>query len=176
MLRTPLTVRQIDSMAAVEPYLAGLRQIVTFFRKELSDDFSGDHPDTLLENTLSCIPFLWLITDEAGNVYASSALSDIVPGRHGFIHGMRLPVVRRHPGVKVLIGMMLRTAFETLGLRKLKAEFDADNRSALGFCLCMGFRREARFPADTVKRGMPCDVLLYALTAEQYNTLYTERN
>jgi RimJ/RimL family protein N-acetyltransferase len=62
-----------------------------------------------------------------------------------------------------------------LALLKLKAEFEAHNAGAKGFCLRLGFQREALFKADVKLDGHLRDVAIYSLTAHRYHSVLLPR-
>ncbi len=110
-------------------------------------------------------------TNEQNNknrVYGMACLSDITPGRHAFVHGVSHPGIRRHPAVSALGKLVLNVAFNELNVRKVKAEIEANNQGAIGYCRRMGFVREAHFKQDNRIAGQWQDVLVYSLFAEQF--------
>jgi RimJ/RimL family protein N-acetyltransferase len=90
------------------------------------------------------------------------------------VHGIARPVLRRTKVVDQVVSKVLRVAFDQLDVYKIKAEFDADNRAAKGFCLRMGFTREALLKADTQRGAQKQDIALYSLFAPCYRA-FTQR-
>jgi RimJ/RimL family protein N-acetyltransferase len=149
-----------------EKHVNGIRQLLNLYQSVLADDFTN--LENLLENTLACIPYLWLLVDESQTIYAIGSLTDIMPQRYALVHGLCEPYVRKNPALQSAYQDIFHCAFEELRLHKLKAEFDADNRGALGFCRYWGFRREACLKEETHRTGQKQDVLIYSLFAERY--------
>lgn len=171
-------VCRIASLEELTPYQASMGDLLKRYRALLLDDASRSgeaerDARLLLENTAACVPWLWVLTDGACQVWAIAALSDIQPGRHAFLHGASHPALKRHSGrgggdIERTLLPVLQAAFQELGLLKLKAEFEADNAGAKGFCLRLGFRREALFKADIQVGGRLRDVAIYSLSAQRY--------
>lgn len=161
----PLSMVRMTKPACLLPYQAGVQQLLSIYQNVLADDFTI--AENLFENTAACIPYLWLLVSECNTVYGIASLTDVIPGRHSFIHGAYHPSIRKHPQVKTIIDAVLHEAFYTLGVQKLKAEFDADNVGAKGFCHRFGFIQEARLRADTQRQGKKQDVLIYTLLKEK---------
>lgn len=154
-----------EQNALPESLIQGLDRLLCLHREALVDDFT----ESLLHNTLSCIPYVWLLVDAQKRVLAVACLTDVKPQATACIHGASLPEMRRQPVLRdAMIREVLRYAFEELGLHKLKAVFDADNRGALGFCRKWNFQREACLREETLRNGQRQDVLSYALFAERY--------
>jgi hypothetical protein len=142
--------------------------------------------NALLINVRSTIPYLWLAV-EGHNVLAATCLSDETPDWQAKIHGLS---VNSHHGVSysnVASGQMsdlkkkrrlavidhislaaMNFAFDMLNLHKLTAQFDVDNHGARGYCLRMGFQREARLWAETRRNGQPMDQYRYVLFREDF--------
>lgn len=154
-----------------QKHLQGIQQWLNQYQSVLADDFTT--PENLFENTLACIPYLWLLVDIQQTVYAIGSLTDVMPGRHALVHGLCEPRIRNHPALQEAYLDIFHCAFVELGLHKLKAEFDADNRGALGFCRHWRFRREAFLKEDTQRAGQKQDVLIYALFADRYRNQLT---
>jgi|GEM_PF-3135009 len=176
-------IRQLETPEQFEPLQPGIRELLGFYQDILADDFcdvaaeNANHPNQRLEqlttNTRSCMPWLWIITDQAGRVLAIAALGQVTPGRHAYLHGVAHPLLLTQrccsPAlINQLANRVLTLGFETLGLIKIKAEFEADNRGALGFCRRMGFTREAHFRQDNRVGGLLKDVVVYSLFAERF--------
>jgi RimJ/RimL family protein N-acetyltransferase len=163
-----LTIQQIQVPAEFARYEAGVRRLLFMFRETLLDDFCEPEPEILVRNTASYLPWLWLLTDADHQVLALACLTEVIPGRHAYAHGVSDPAIRKHPGIAALAETMLSCAFETLGVHKVKAEIEATSLGAKGFCLKMGFTREGCLRRDNRIRGEWRDVLIYSLFAERY--------
>lgn len=164
-VRPALRICQIETLDQFERYRQGLDALLRLHQAVLLDDFSGADPSVLVRNTATYRPWLWVLVDEADAVYGLACLTDVIPGRHAFVHGVSHPGIRRHPGVDVLGRLVLAVAFERLGVAKVKAEIEAHNRGALGYCRRLGFRREAHFRCDNRLQGRWQDVYVYTLNA-----------
>lgn len=160
-----LSIHRIPDADSLRGYADSLKALLGLYRTALAPALPDE---VLLRNTAACMPWLWLVTDATGRVYAVASLTDFVPGRHVFIHGVTDSALRRHPVVDVLAWAVLAFAFVRLGVRKVKAEFETDNRAVLGFCRRWGFVREALFGRDLWIRGEWRDVAVYSLTGERF--------
>lgn len=157
-------ITQLCSPADLARYAPGMEALLARYRHILLSPATGG-ADNLLANTASTMPWLWVLAaDEA--VYAIGALADIEPGRHAWIHGAAHPAMRRHPAIPALFDTMGRRAFDTLGLLKIKAEFEADNPGAKGFCRRFGFVREGYYRRDIRLTGELKDVVVATLSAD----------
>ena len=168
----PLPLRQIaiNSAAEFERYKPGIQALLTIYQTVLLDDFCNPHPTHLVDNVGTYIPWLWILADPNGRIDAVAGLSDIIPGRHAYLHGVSHPDTRKHPAVRALGEWVLQVAFAALGVHKVKAEIEANNPGAKGFCRRMGFIREAHFRRDNRVNGQWQDVLVYSLFAEQWRS------
>lgn len=174
-----LRVLQIQSEKTLIPYRASLFALLKLHWVTLLDDGQQatpqrlmNNPDTaaalLLENTLSAMPYLWLLVDENNRVWAAGALTDIQPGRHGFLHGVSDPDLNPKWGITQTFLALADMAFNELNLLSIKAEFEAHNRGATGFCRRLGFRKVALRERDIRVQGQLYDVALYTLSAERF--------
>ncbi len=173
-----LRVIRIQTLDALHPYRESLENLLGRYESTLLDDAhrsGNDQQDraTMLENTISCCPWLWLLIDSDAlpaidPVVGYACLSDVEPGRHAFLHGVSEPAVRRTSGPDRTILALLETAFNALDLLKVKAEYESNNLGAKGFCRRFGFRREALFEADIWVNGQLQDVCVSVLTATEY--------
>lgn len=166
-------VRQIQTPSDLTPYHPGLLALLKTHCSVLLDDVqrTGNMEQDarfLLENIAGYAPWVCLLTDANATVWGVAALSDIQPGRHAFLHGVSHPGLRESADIDRTVFPLTQAAFETLNLLKLKAEFEANNAGAKGFCLRLGFRREALFKADVQINGQRRDVALYSLPVEIY--------
>jgi len=182
-----LRIRQIESVEQFQPFSAGITALLQFHQSTLRDDFSQQDIQQLVQNTLTYVPWLWVLTDDAEfpkekplnsttgfSVYGLACLSDIIPGRHAYVHGASHPAIRRHPAISELGHWVLYVAFQQLKVRKVKAEIEANNWGAKGYCRRMGFVREAHFRQDIRINGQWQDVLVYSLFAEKFQPLSPE--
>lgn len=166
-------VRQIQTPLDLTPYHSSLLALLKTHHSILLDDVqrTGNvelDAQFLLGNIADYTPWVWLLTDASATVWGIAALSDIQPGRHAFVHGVSHPALSESADIDRTVFLLTQTAFETLNLLKLKAEFEVNNSGAKGFCLRLGFRREALFKADVQINGQDQDVAIYSLTAEVY--------
>ncbi|MGE0201392.1 MAG: GNAT family N-acetyltransferase [Candidatus Melainabacteria bacterium] len=126
----------------------------------------------LLDNLRTAVPLIWLIVDERADapsgVFGLCSFTDVIPGRHAYLHGITDPALRHADVVTGLAVSALQTAFEELNVLKVKAEFEADNAGAKGFCWRLGFRREGLLKSDILVNGVMRDVALYTLTRDDY--------
>lgn len=169
----PLRVCRIHSEAELAPYQDSLSRLLKTHRAILLDDAQRSGNGTqdtalLFANTASAIPCLWLLVDNENRVWAAGALTDVQPNRHAFLHGVSDPGLAIKTGITQTFLTLAKTAFEELHLQKIKAEFEANNRGAKGFCLRLGFNREAVFRQDIEVNGQCCDVLVYALSRQKF--------
>lgn len=163
-------VLRVETPEALNPVQAiGIRLLLQEYQAVLADDFTS--PESLQENTLACIPYLWLLIDTDDQVQAIATLTEVIPGCTACLHGAAAPRMRGHTAVDTMARELFRHAFEELRLHKLKAVFDADNAGARGFCLRWRFTKEARLKEETRRCGEKLDVLSYALFRERYRNL-----
>jgi len=189
-------ILQVQSLDQFQQFATGILDLLSLYQSVLRDDFSDPNPAQLLRNTSTYAPWLWLLVEDlqephesmdapgtenntnasiteklmsaSPTVYGLASLSDIIPGRHAFLHGVAHPGIRRHPAVFGLGELVLRVAFNELKVHKVKAEIEAGNPGAQGYCRRMGFVREAHFKSDNRINGQWQDVLVYSLFAEQF--------
>jgi hypothetical protein len=180
-MRRVFRISSMEEWAAYQPTIGALLKT---YRSILLDDASRTkNPDAdtcfLMENTAACIPWLWVLADCAGDVWAIAALTDVQPGRHAFLHGVTHPDLRKSADacrdIERTLFPVLKAAFGPLALLKLKAEFEVDNAGAKGFCLRLGFQREALFKADIKQDGRLRDVAIYSLSAHSYQSVLLPR-
>ncbi|MDX2083830.1 MAG: GNAT family protein [Candidatus Melainabacteria bacterium] len=170
-------VRIVDAEALCF-YQRGLASLFTHFNAQLWDEAcqlqallqSDDRPveQQWFGNVAQCVPYLWLAVDPWHQVWAAASLTDCVVGRHAYLHGISHPSLRRHPAVTETAMAAIDTAYEALGVLKVKAEFEANNIGATGFCRRFGFVREAMFEQDNRVQGQLCAVVVYSLFANAY--------
>lgn len=159
---------RIENEGMFRRYEAGIRKLLFIYKDILLDDFCDPNPECLIENTATYLPWLWLAVNQDDEVFALCCLTDVIPGRHVFIHGVSHPKIRRHPVITEISKNAIRLAFEHLGVHKVKAEIEASNLGARGFCLRMGFVPEGRFHQDNRVGGQWEDVLVYSLFREKF--------
>lgn len=166
-------ITQITTDLMFRFYEPGIRRLLTHYETVLIDIGCGGGPDALIENLRGSVPHIWLVVDDKkprrkDKVLGICTLSDEVPGRHAYIHGSALPELRRHPAVACTALSAMNYAFRVLNVLKVKAEFEADNRGAKGFCWRMGFQREALLKNDNIVGGQLKDVAVYSLPRKRY--------
>jgi len=178
---------RLETPARFERHRAGIQSLLACYQSILLDDFSlppreaspeaaTDLSGWLTENTSSCLPWVWVLHDAGQNLYALAVLSQVIPGRHAYLHGVSRPdwpVSQASPRHRQAVltrfaQTVLKDAFDTGDFHKIKAEFEADNLGARGFCLRMGFSREACFKRDNRIRGQWRDVAVYSLFRERF--------
>ena len=165
---TTLFILQIQSTEDFARFESSLDHLLQHYQSTLLDDFCDRNPGMLVKNTSTYMPWLWIVTDANHQVHGMASLSDIIIGRQAYVHGVSHPRIRKHPIVHQLGALVLQVAFETLKVHKVKAEIEANNRGALGYCRRMGFTREAHFKQDNRLNGQWEDVLIYSLFVEQF--------
>lgn len=176
-----LRIRQIESVEQFQRFSEGIAALLKIHQPRLQDDFSPPDLQQLVQNTQTYLPWLWVLTEDVEfkkekpfnsetdlPVYGLACLSDIIPGRHAYVHGASHPTIRRHPAIPELGHWVLNVAFHQLKVRKVKAEIEANNRGAKGYCRRLGFVREAHFQKDIRINGQWQDVLIYSLFAEKF--------
>lgn len=183
----------LQTMEQFEQYQAGIQAILAPYQSILLDYFSQpDHTPSedlsgwLTENTRSCLPWIWVLTDDRQRVYALVAFTQVIPGRFAYIHGVSQPPEfisenqsaqrkrDRQAVITQFARQVLTEAFALGHFHKIKAEFEADNRGAQGFCQRMGFQREARFLQDNRIAGQWRDVLVYSLFRDQFTGRWSQ--
>lgn len=167
---SPLCLVWLQHSLQLTPYLEGLVGLVKPWRSVLEVDNHPplDDPIVLMESLTQMIPHCGLLHDDHGLVVAAVGLTDVKPGRFGFIHGVRNVAFRRHRGIKVLAQVALDYAFNTLNLAVVYARFESDNIGAIGFCRQNGFVRLADLPQAVVQGGVVKDQVLYGLFRQKY--------
>lgn len=185
-----LQIRQITELPLFTHYQPGIEALLALHQDLLLDDLSkseylnlesarSDERSSpgdillgkLLENTQSCMPTLWMLCDtapESKHVYALATLTQIIPGRHAYLHGVTHPAIRKHQAITLMALTVLESAFRDFSLMKVKAEFEADNLAAKGFCQRLGFHREALFRQDIPVNHQLKDVAVYSLTSRDF--------
>jgi RimJ/RimL family protein N-acetyltransferase len=166
----PLCLEQITQPKKLDLWLPQLVCLIFPWIITLQEDHQAFllEAETLYENLLQQLPYVWIAYNRQGMVIAGAALTQVVPHRHAFLHGIRMLEYRKHPIIRTLTQLVLQEAFTTLGIYKLKAEFEADNRGALGFCRMYGFCKEAHFREDNLIQGQRKDVVVYSLFYPTY--------
>jgi RimJ/RimL family protein N-acetyltransferase len=171
-LQPLLRICHIQEITQFQRFETSIRALIEHYQAILWDDFSGPNPESLVSNLATYCPWLWLLIDDQAHVYAIAGFSDIIPNRHAFLHGVSHPTIRKNTALNQLGHFILNEAFDNLGLHKVKAEIEANNLGAKGFCRRMGFTREAHFRQDNRIGGQWQDVLVYSLFAEQFKNRY----
>jgi RimJ/RimL family protein N-acetyltransferase len=165
-------IEQIRTPGRFERFRFGIEHLTACYRHVLLDASCEDDPAVLIENLAASLPLLWvLIGEETELVLGLASLTDIVPGRHAYLHGLSVPGLRRSPAVAETALAAMAYVFENYGVLKIKAEFEADNLGAKGFCLRMGFRKEGHFRQDNRVGGLLKDVLVYSLPRASFDSL-----
>jgi hypothetical protein len=197
-----LRILQVETVEQFQQFEAGILDLLSTYQSVFLDDFCEPNPMTLVNNTRTYLPWLWLLVEEdrpsnphhsngsavacsdealkncttkncpikitKKTVYGLACLSDVIPGRHAFVHGVSHPKIRRHPAISMLGKHVPDVAFNTLNVHKVKAEIEANNVGAIGYCRRMGFVHEAHFKQDNCIAGQWQDVLVYSLFAERF--------
>lgn len=166
----PLCIEQIMEPESLYLWLPRLGQLIHPWLTVLQDDTQAPLRDEniLYANLVEQLPYLWITYNRNGEVVAGASLTQVIPHCHAFLHGVRSLRYRKHPALLLLIERIFEEAFSSLGLYKLKAEFEADNRGALGFCRMHGFSKEAHFKEDNLVQGQRKDVVVYSLFYPAY--------
>lgn len=165
-----LCIEQIEQASALSRWIPALRVLMSPWLSVLQEDAQDPlyKEETLYHNLVEQLPHLWIAYNRCGQITVAASLTHVVPGQHAYIHGVRAMAYRKHPAVGQLTQRVFEEAFLTLRLHKLKAEFEADNMGALGFCRLYGFTREAYFREDTLIQGQRKDVVVYTLFQSVY--------
>ncbi len=169
-----LMVRQLSTLLMFRFYEPGIRHLIEHYKDILLDVSCGESTDVLIHNLQASLPHLWLVVDENATlasedrVKALVTLTDEIPNRHAFIHGVSHPNVRRHPVLMSAAICVMNYAFDTLNVLKVKAEFEAHNKHAKGFCWRYGFQREGYFKHDNVVQNQLHDVVIYSLKKQRF--------
>lgn len=167
------SVCQLETEESVSRFARGIQALLARYADTLLDDAGRTgswHSDQRLlwRNTADYAPWLWVWAEGQDAVLAVGALSDVQAGQQAYLHGVSHPDCRGTSRVVLTLLPLLQTAFGPLGLHSLKAEVEADNRGAVGFCRRFGFRREAYFPERVAVGGRLRDVIVYSLSASAY--------
>lgn len=149
-----------------QQHQAGMQTLIHQYQAILADDFT--QPDQLIHHVASNMPYVWIALGNQNQVQLIASLSDVIPGQSAFLHGISAPYLGRKNAIDALTESVLGCAFQELKLHKLKAEFEANNMGALGFCRRMGFSKEAHFKAETRLQGTWHDACRYVLFADTY--------
>ncbi len=169
-----LMVRQLSTLLMFRFYEPGIRNLIARYKDILLDEACGENIDILISNLQASLPHVWLVVDENSTiasmdrVKAIVTLTDEIPKRHAFIHGVSHPDVRRHPVLMSAAICVMNYAFETLKVLKVKAEFEANNKHAKGFCWRYGFQREGYFKHDNMVQNQLQDVAIYSLKKQNF--------
>ncbi len=164
----PLQIHQIRHNQKFQQYAAGIRSLVGRYQDTLLDVSCGESPEVLVQNLSESLPHVWIISARSADVLGLASLTDEIPGRHAYLHGLSHPCLRHHPVVAKTALKAIWYAFSQLKVLKVKAEFEADNRGAKGFCWRMGFQKVAHLIADNQVGGELKDVTLYALSWDDF--------
>lgn len=170
-----LCIHQLEQPNVLANYLPGLWTLVQEWENTLCDDHGNTLTDlTILSRQLwEQMPYIWVACRWNGQVVAAASLTQVIPGRYAYLHGMRALPWRKHPAIRLLSEHVLHVAFNQLGVRKVKAEFEADNIGAIGFCRLHGFVKEAHFQQDIKVNGTWKDVVVYSLSRSTFEERQT---
>lgn len=164
-----LRIRNCEQLAPYQNALEHLLQANTAF---LHDDHQQPTLAEMLENLTDSIPYLWLVIHPNKpvdkQVWVGSSLTDVVPNRHAFLHGVSVPEARKTGAIELASFAALDTAFDELKVAKLKAEVPHTHHGARGFCQNYQFQCEATFHQDIRINGLWHDVSVYTLLAPTY--------
>ena len=161
------TVIRVETLEMFDRYAPDLLRVMRMFGDRWGER-PGQHVSVSLQNLRMSLPYLWLALTEEGGFAGAATLTDIVPGRHVYIHGVIDPGQRKHLAIDATIREVMRFAFEELHVLKVKAECLPAHWGARGFCRRFGFLRAATLPDDRMTQEGLSDVLLYALTKPQW--------
>ncbi|MEM0952100.1 MAG: GNAT family protein [Cyanobacteria bacterium P01_H01_bin.74] len=144
-----MKILQLHTHNDTTPFQSGMKALLVHYQDQLLDTLSAPTPDDLLHNTLTCMPYLWVVVPpspcplELPSVLAIAALADILPKKQANIHGIAHPALRRHAIMKTLRNVMFQIAREHLGLKQINATVNQQNKAAKGFCWQAGFQYQA---------------------------------
>lgn len=143
-------------------------------RKEphyLDDMFAGYSSLELLKMTLQNGE-IYACLDE-GQLKALAILRDITHERSAYMEAYAFPQFRGTRAIKRFVIDFLDYAFKDweqggLGLKKIKAEVNANNKTALKACYRMGFKYIGTSPCETLCQGVPEHTVLLELLNPRY--------
>lgn len=158
---------RVETPAVFDHYSPDLLRVMRMLGDRWGER-AGQHVSESLQNVRASLPYVWLALDEQGRFVGAAVLTDIVPGRHVYLHGVSDPRYRKHPAVDATALSVMRFAFEELRVLKIKAECLPVHWGARGFCRRFGFTNMARLCEDRMTDAGVSDVLLYALTVSAY--------
>ncbi len=172
-----LCIEKIENTVQLAKWLDPMFALLAPWLSVLEEDRQQSMAEkgVLFENLSAVLPYLWIATDDIRQVIATASLTVVTPGHSATLHGVRALAYRKHPMIRELAWSVLSEAFQELRVNKLKAQFEADNVGALGFCRLYGFQKEAHFREESLKQGQRKDVVSYALFQPQYQVLLAKR-
>ena len=165
------SVIQVTSLELFENYYEEIFYLIDSHKSILMDISTGNSSHTLIQNLSEALPHLWLGINDENKVIALCNFTDEIIHRHVYIHGLTLADYRKHPVIQKTTLKAFDYAFNKLKTLKVKAEFEARNIPAKGFCWRYGFKREGYFKNDNILNDCYEDVVIYTLTKADYLNL-----
>lgn len=165
-----LCIEQLKSPFELDKWISQLLNLVKPWIFLLDEDTQPSLQEctNLYNNLRQQIPYIWILYNNQQEIIAAASLTQVIPLRHAFIHGVKNHQYRKHPMLKIMTDLVFEEAFENLHLYKIKAEFESDNLGALGFCRIHSFTKEAHFKEDNPIGGQRKDVVVYSLFYPAY--------
>lgn len=151
-------------------YIPEIQKCYSKYAKYLQDDFVKFENDvvSLLERSF---PFFWAVTDYDNN-FMGFVLLDNFCGGENQLYSAELTTCfdRKAWGdfTRYSAKIFLKKCFDEFGLHKIKVQVYPDNFRTAVLMKSAGFRYESTLKAETLRRGKPQDIDIYALYRDYY--------
>lgn len=156
--------------------LPDILKLYTKYLPLFKDDYYDDSDEGIVNFLLSLIKnFPFYICRYEGELAGIVFLDNILEG-NGKVHSANLHVIvdRKYWGIPVLGGIMLffKYLFNTVGLKRLEAEFHADNKITKRLLERLQFKYVGMKEHATMKNGSFVNNIVYELTEDYYRRNY----
>lgn len=151
-------------------YIPELQQCYRKYSKYLQDDFANYEND-ILSYINHCSPFFWVVTDYDNRFMGFVSLDNCI-GNNVFLYSAELTTCleKRAWGAfsRYSAKIFLKKCFDELNLYKIKVQVYPDNFRTKALIKSSGFQYESTLKSETLRKGKPQDIDIYAL----YRTYY----
>lgn len=166
-----LVIDRAHSRFANTEYLSNVVFLYLRYSKFLNDDYAPEaNYSNILSKIESCGGLFYIVLNSSGSDFAGFIYIDNLIGNADEIHGGEITACfeKKYWGkfTKTVADQFFDYCFNTLKLKKIKAQIYPFNSRVRAILKYSGFKKDGVLRGETMKNGRLSDVEVYSLLAE----------
>lgn len=165
----PLIIDRKNLIFKNTQYISNVLFLYSRFEKFLNDDYAEKNTYSRILKTIEdTTPFFFIVLDKKSNEFAGFIYLDNLTGNTDVIHGAEISTCfeKKYWGdfTRQTALIFFDYCFNTLKLKKLKAQIYPFNTRVKNLLQFAGFKQDGILRAETLKNGCITDIESYSLT------------